>query len=145
MFRDPGSTGTVSIDGFSVVEASTPDELQEFEAAAAIGFESPTTTQAYIDALLDHAGYHFYLGRSRGEIVTGVASFNNGTSLGIYSLFTFPEARRRGYGEAVVRAAMSGVTDLPVVTEASNMSFNLFGRLGLQTVGKRTIWIHPGN
>jgi len=145
MFRDPGSTDTVSIDGFSVVEASTPDERQEFEAAAAIGFGSPSTTQAYVDTLLGHPGYHFYLGRSGGETVSGVSSFNNGTSLGIYSLFTFPEARNRGYGEAVARAAMSGVTDIPVVSSASDMSFNLFGRLGLQIVGKRTIWIHPGS
>jgi hypothetical protein len=46
MFREPSSTDTVRINGFSVLEASTPDELQEFEAAAAIGFGSPSTTQA---------------------------------------------------------------------------------------------------
>lgn len=145
MVREPGPMEVATPDGLRVSEASMPDGLREFEAAAADGFESPNNVGMYLDGLLADPRYRFFVGRTGSKIVSGVVSFTDGQSLGIYSLFTLPHARRQGFGDAVIRAALSASPAVPATANASNMSFMLFSRLGFNEIGTRTIWVHPGD
>jgi ribosomal protein S18 acetylase RimI-like enzyme len=63
--------------------------------------------------------------------------------VGIYSVATPPEHRRKGYGEAITRAAMQ-VARLPAVLQPSAMGEGLYRRLGFEPVGEVTNWIRRG-
>lgn len=145
LVREPGPMEMVTPDGLSISEAASSEDLKDFEAAAAAGFEASNNVGMYPDVLLRDPRYRFFLGWSGSEIASGVVSFTTEQAVGIYSLFTLPHARRQGYGDAIVRAALTESPPLPAVTNASNMSVKLFGRLGFDQVGTRTIWVRPGD
>jgi len=92
--------------------------------------------------LLNDGRYRFLLGRSEDELVSGALTFNDGESAGIYTLFTLPHVRGRGYGDAIIRAALSNSPDLPAITNPSDMSNNLFSQLAFSEIGTRTVWVH---
>lgn len=141
--REPGrfKSESANHDSLQVETVRSSEQLRQFDHACAAGFGNTDAHPVYIEPLLQDARYRFLLGRLDGQPVSGVFTFNNGTMLGIYALFTLPGARRKGYGEAVVAAALADESDLPVCTNASSMSRGLFERLGFRSVGKRTVWV----
>ena len=60
--------------------------------------------------------------------------------VGIYGVATVPDARRRGYGEALTRAAIAVAPDLPATLQASTMGRPLYERLGFKEVGRFEVW-----
>lgn len=104
--RKPVPVGEDHPHGLEVSQVETAAELDEFDAGAARGFEAPSSERAYLDALLEDASHRFPLGKFEGRTVSGVGSFGDDRSLGIYSLFTPPQARGRGCGGAMIRAAI---------------------------------------
>lgn len=124
-----------------VREVTSPRKLLKFDAASAAGFETAGAGRSYPDVLLQDRRYRFYVGVSDNDPVTGVMSFNDGNSVGIYTLFTLPAVRRQGYGEQMVRRVLADATGLPACTNPSGMSNGLFRRLGFYEAGKRTIWV----
>ena len=140
--REPESAAPILPDGFVISTVETRDELSELDAATATGFGQAHGVVVYSDALLEDDRYSFYVGRSGGELVSGVLSFDDRKSVGIYSLFTLPERRRHGFGESLVRAALSDAPGLPAITNPGDMSSDLFMRVGFIEVGTRTIWVH---
>ena len=139
--REPGSIELTNPPDFMIEEAKSPDQLKEFDITSNAGFGSVGTERSYAENLLEDDRYRFFIGRSNSEAVSGVLTFNDGASLGIYTFFTLPEARGRGFGDAIIRAALAESTLLPAATNPSNMSDNIFKRLGFIRVGKRTVWL----
>ena len=140
--REPEPTAPILPNGLVISTVETPDEITELDAATATGFGQPHGVVVYSDNLLEDERYCFYMGRFGGELVSGVLSFDDGKSVGIYSLFTLPEYRRHGFGESLVRAALSDAPGLPAITNPGEMSSDLFRRVGFVEVGTRTIWVH---
>lgn len=139
--RQPGTLTVDTPAELEIVPVETTDQLLEFDQACSAGFGSPDSIRVYLDSLLEDTRYTTHIGLNDGRVVTGVMAFDNGASVGIYSLFTLPEARNRGFGEAIVRSVLSKAAHLPAATNPSGMSDGLFSRLGFESHGKRTVWL----
>lgn len=140
-FRQPGEVESKTLIDLEIESVESPEQLREFDLACSTGFGSPDSPRVHLEPLLSDTRYRTHIGRSNGRVVTGAMAFTNGESVGIYSLFTLPEARNRGFGEAIVRSVLAESATLPATTNPSDMSDGLFSRLGFMAVGQRTIWI----
>lgn len=139
--RSPGEVTVEIPDDLEIESVDSPLQLGEFDLTCSAGFGSPDSPRVYLDSLLQDKRYRIHVGHIHGRVVTGAMAFDNGDSVGIYSLFTLPEARNRGFGEAIVRSVLAESAHLPAMTNPSDMSSGLFSRLEFNPIGTRTIWI----
>jgi GNAT superfamily N-acetyltransferase len=84
--------------------------------------------------------YRGFVGLAGGEPVSIVALVRHAGVVGVYSLGTLPEFRRRGYGEAILRAAVAGIQE-PIVLESTEAGYPLYRRLGFREVTKFTVYL----
>ena len=88
--------------------------------------------------------YRGFLGIVDGVAVSIVALVRSPEALGIYSLGTLPEYRNRGFGEALLRAALAmdraGSTE-PLVLESTEAGYSLYRRLGFRDVTSFTVYL----
>jgi ribosomal protein S18 acetylase RimI-like enzyme len=143
-YREPAPISPQPVIDRPVETVHSPDQLRQFDRAAAIGFGQPDADVVYSTPLLSDSRYSFYFIRQSNEVVAGVQSFTNDESIGIYTLFTHPDYRRRGYARALTTEALSHAPGLPATTNPSNDSAHLFGTLSFAKIGERTIWDHRG-
>ncbi|MDG0870453.1 GNAT family N-acetyltransferase [Candidatus Lucifugimonas marina] len=127
---------------FRIETVNTPAQLQEFDRAAAAGFGQPDDDTVYSTPLLTDPRYDFYFIRQSNKIAAGVQTFTNNESIGVYTLFTLPEHRRKGFAKSLVNHVLSLTPDLPAVTNPSEDSDHLFRNAGFSHIGTRTIWLH---
>jgi GNAT superfamily N-acetyltransferase len=93
------------------------------------------------DARVLNEDYHVWLGLVDGRAVaTATASVSDGF-VGVYVVATRPEARGRGYGEAVTWAATLCRPELPATLQASDMGKRVYERMGYRTVTDFTVWV----
>lgn len=101
--------------------------------------------------------YRGFVGMVNGSAVSIVALVRGGGALGVYSLGTAPEHRHKGYGEALLRAALayeSGAHgngsnenpsnsngDEPLVLESTEAGYRLYRRLGFRDVTNFTVYL----
>jgi ribosomal protein S18 acetylase RimI-like enzyme len=131
----------------TVERVTTPAELVEFEEAQHLGFETPELLElgqcgVYGRGLLDDPRMHIYVVRAEnGEVTGGSMGFVEAGVVGVYSVATRPEYRRRGYGEALTWAALGSAPELPAVLQPSEMGEPIYQRMGFAPVGRFTNWI----
>lgn len=110
-----------------------------FDIPAAIASSVYEPEQAWQGA------YRGYIAVVRGIPVATVAIVAAGGALGIYSLGTLPLYRRRGYGEALMRAAIerererTGIEKL--VLQSTNAGYRLYRRLGFRDVTRYSVYL----
>ena len=142
-FRAPGEIElehqATAMPEIEVVE--NVNQLFEFDRAAAIGFGQHGSQRVYADGLLKDRRYQFLFIRVANDIAAGVQTFTNDGSVGLYTLFTLPDYRRKRFASALVRAALSKSPQLPATTNPGDMSDKLFENIGFQNIGTRTVWI----
>ncbi|HEX5431371.1 MAG TPA: N-acetyltransferase [Bryobacteraceae bacterium] len=89
--------------------------------------------------------YRGFVGFAHGQPVSIVALVHAEGALGIYSLGTLPEYRRRGYGEALLRAAIAQMQDgeAPhrLVLESTEAGYPLYRRLGFRDAARFTVYL----
>jgi GNAT superfamily N-acetyltransferase len=89
--------------------------------------------------------YRGFVGWLAGEPVSMIALVRAFGSLGIYSLGTLPQHRRKGCGEALLRAALAQTSPAPaaepLVLESTEAGYPLYRRLGFQDVTKFTVYL----
>ena len=87
--------------------------------------------------------YRGFLGVVDGVPVSIVALVRSDGALGVYSLGTLPDYRGRGFGEALLRAAISSYRDStePVVLESTEAGYRLYRRLGFRDVTSFTVYL----
>src|SRR5258708_23793654 len=81
-----------------------------FAEITALSFEIPYSIAAAVYAH-PHAWngeYRGVVGVAEGRVVAIAATVETRDAMGVYSLATHPAYRRRGYGEALLRAAVAG-------------------------------------
>jgi GNAT superfamily N-acetyltransferase len=106
---------------------------------AAAGFGSPTEAidVLYTPRILSAPGVSFYLAEVDGEpVATGVGCIGEGL-VGVYSVATPPEHRRRGYGSAVVVQIVTDGFDAGAqlaYLQASAMGASVYAKLGFRRV-----------
>jgi hypothetical protein len=87
--------------------------------------------------------YRVWIGRVDGRpVATATAHVSDGY-VGIYAVGTLPDARGRGYGEALTWSATLCRSDLPATLQASSMGRPVYGRMGYRTVTNFDVWTRP--
>ena len=90
--------------------------------------------------------YQGFVGYVANRPVAIVAFVRAAEVLGIYSLGTMPEFRRRGYGEAILRSAAAKMAQPtgpqePFVLESTEAGYGLYRRLGFRDTTKFTVYL----
>ena len=148
-YRSPGALPDASPPPeLEVVAVSTPEEVQEFEAASVRGFESEGASIAagtyHPPAVLEDDAMYMFIGRLEGRAVAVATGYRTDAVVGLFGVATVASARGRGYGTAVTRAAMLPEAGLPAILAPSPAGESLYRRLGFDTVGALSIWSRAG-
>ncbi len=127
-----------------VADAAT---RQAFAEITAVSFEIPTLVShaVYTPERAWKGAYQGFVGLAGGRPVSIAAIVPAGGALGIYSVGTLPLFRRQGYGEALVRAAVSevqrrtGLTRL--VLQSTEAGYALYRSMGFRDAAKFTVYL----
>jgi GNAT superfamily N-acetyltransferase len=137
-------------EGLEVEEVSDRDGLREFERVSMRGFgsedrlETVGTFGVHAPGVLEDPRMHVYIGHVDGIPVTAAMAYVSDQVVGIYGVSTPQEHRRRGYGEAITRAAINAAPELPAWLDPSEMATPMYRRLGFEQIAQYTAWLRPG-
>jgi GNAT superfamily N-acetyltransferase len=120
---------------------------QDFGDLTAVNFDIPAkiSRAVYYPEVAWRGAYRGYIGRAGGRAVSMIAMVAAANSLGVYSLATRPEDRRRGYGEALLRAAVAkeqertGIDRL--ILQSTEAGHKLYLRLGFRPVARFSVYL----
>jgi len=135
--------------GLSIEAVTNAKQLAEFEEASWEGFETIDAGRAvgrfgqHAEGTLEDAGMHYLIARLSGRVVASTIAYATTDILGIYGISTVPEFRRRGYATALVRAAVSLRSDLPVSVQPDPESVRIYTDTGFVPAGRVAAW-HKG-
>jgi GNAT superfamily N-acetyltransferase len=140
----PASRPLPEIECRPVADAAT---RQAFAEITSISFEIPTLVAhaVYTPERAWKGAYQGFVGLAGGRPVSIAAIVPAAGALGIYSVGTLPLFRRHGYGEALVRAAVSevqrrtGLTRL--VLQSTEAGYALYHRMGFRDATKFTVYL----
>jgi GNAT superfamily N-acetyltransferase len=127
--------------------AGDPRTREAFAFITSVNFDIPEPiAQAVYHPECAWAGaYRGYVGFVKGRAVSIVAIVAAADVLGVYSLSTLPEFRRRGYGEALLREALireRARTGLDhTVLQSTDAGYSLYRRMGFHDVTRFTVWL----
>jgi len=128
-----------------------PPELQVEEVTDDLGMQDVWTilndvflnglapTQLW-DARVLSDDCRIWLGRVDGRAVTTSTQYVSDGYVGIYAVGTIPDARGRGYGEAMTWVATMCRPDLPATLQASVMGKPIYERMGFRDVATFDVW-----
>jgi ribosomal protein S18 acetylase RimI-like enzyme len=120
---------------------------QAFGALTAVSFDIPMgiAKTVYEPERAWFGDYRGFVGFAGGKPVAIVAIVATADTLGVYSLSTLPEYRRQGYGEAMLRAAVTSEqarTGIQrVVLQSTDAGYSLYRRLGFKDVAKFSVYL----
>ena len=120
---------------------------QAFGALTAVSFDIPMgiAKAVYEPERAWMGDYRGFVGLAGGQAVAIVATVETRDALGVYSLSTLPECRRRGYGEALLRAAVAREQQRTgirrVVLQSTDAGYSLYRRLGFREVAKFSVYL----
>ena len=118
--------------------AAPREDLVRYQETAFAGFGFPATNGRVFltDRLLEMPSVRLYLGLAGGRPVCTSALCATGPVAGIYWVATLPEARGRGFGEAITWSAVRGGIGLGcrfASLQASAMGRPVYERMGFAT------------
>lgn len=146
------STASAPLPSLEVVPASTRETLDEWVTALEGAYEIP---DAFHSALVDMGmrqclrpdpRWAYFIGRLDGRPVSTSAVFLNDGVAGVYCVSTLADARRRGIGAEVTRAALlhGRAQGFRVgILQSSQMGLRVYEQLGFRTLVNFTIYALP--
>lgn len=130
----PVPTGPTDLEMRPVGAAEWDDFLAT--TASSFGMPPPMVEALYVPAMLELPGLRAFVGYVDGRPVATAISARTGTTVGVYSIGTIPEARGHGYGTAatwhLLRDADPGWE--VAVLQASEMGRPIYERMGFELV-----------
>jgi GNAT superfamily N-acetyltransferase len=137
MVREPATAGGREDDvppELVIDLVADDDALVDFEAAEGLGFGAgaPPPHTWHGIGVLDDPRMRMWRGSVGGRTVSVSMAFAEGGVVGVYSVTTLPDERRRGYGAALTWRALSAFPDLPAVLQPSTMAEPLYRGLGFE-------------
>lgn len=118
-----------------------------FTELTALSFDIPFTvaTAVYSKAQAWLGDYQGFVGYADGKVVAIVAIVAAAGSLGVYSLATQPQFRRKGYGEALLRAAAGEVgarTGLSrLILQSTEAGHRLYRTMGFRDATRFSVYL----
>ena len=89
--------------------------------------------------------YQGYVGLVEGRVVAIAAMVVAAEVIGVYSLATLPEYRRRGYGEALLRAAAGHTSERTGISrlclQSTEAGYNLYKTLGFRDATRYVVYL----
>jgi ribosomal protein S18 acetylase RimI-like enzyme len=118
-----------------------------FTELTAVAFEIPymVANSVYAREAAWNGDYQGFVGYVDGKPASIIAIVAAAGVLGVYSLATMPAFRRRGYAEALLRAAVSeaskrtGLTR--VILQSTDAGYALYKRMGFRDVTRFTVYL----
>jgi N-acetylglutamate synthase len=138
----------VMVGGLEITQAESEGDLADAALVAAAGFGAPTDVlrALYAPELLGLAGMAIYVGRVAGDPVTTAIGYRTGDDVGIFSVATPAEHRRRGYGSAItahaVRSGFRAGADLAWL-QTSAIGESVYRSLGFRRVASHVMLTRP--
>jgi ribosomal protein S18 acetylase RimI-like enzyme len=90
-------------------------------------------------------GYEGFVGYVDGRAASIVAAVQAAGAIGIYSLATMPEFRKRGYAEAMLREAVRRISErtgiTQVILQSTDAGYELYKRMGFRDVTRFTVYL----
>jgi len=90
-------------------------------------------------------GYEGFVGYANGKAIAIVAMVAAADAIGVYSLGTLPAFRRRGYGEALLRASAAEVMRRTghsrFVLQSTEAGYDLYRRMGFRNVTRFAVYL----
>lgn len=126
---------------------ATNADRQSFCHIMTMAFDGPAQqiSAVYGSRDLWRDGFRGFVGSIGGQDVSAGATVTACGATGIYAVGTLPGFTRRGYGEALMRAAISlasAAQPLPLVLQSAPGALRLYRRLGFQRVTNFTVYTH---
>ncbi len=131
--------------GLSIEIVTTSDQLADFERASRLGFEMsetdpPARFGQHAEATLEDPDMHYLNARLGGQVVASTIAYATEDMLGIYGISTLPPFRRRGYGTALVQAAVALRPDLPASVHPDPPSVPMYTCWGFTRAKEIAAW-----
>jgi len=138
MLLDPLRDGPAPREDLVVREVQSDEDLVRYQETAFAGFGFPAASGRVFltDRLLEMPSVRLYLGLAGGRPVCTSALCATGPVAGIYWVATLPEARGRGFGEAITWRAVRGGIGLGcrfASLQASALGRPVYERMGFAT------------
>jgi GNAT superfamily N-acetyltransferase len=135
MLRPPGGEAPKAPPELDIRVATTVDGLGDYERVLVDGFPLESLQPWRPGIALHPANLHvpdtaFFVGRVDGRPVTVATSLVGCGVNHVEFVATLPDARGRGYGEAVTWAATMAAPDLPAMLIATDMGRPVYERMG---------------
>lgn len=140
MLRAAGGTAPALPAGLRIDEVGAARD--EFAHVLCEGFPLPGAG-VMGDPRADLPGLHLYLAYEGDRPVACAGAYVDHGVNEIHSVATLPDARGRGYGEAVTWAATLADPSVPAVLLASDPGRPVYERMGYLPISRFTIWQRP--
>jgi GNAT superfamily N-acetyltransferase len=140
MVRDPGGSARPAPRELDVLETADAAAMRDAEALWIECFEcvgSAPGTVADV-RLLERA--RVWVGYVDGRPVASSLAYASDGVVGVFCVATTPDARGRGYGEALTWAAVMSHPSRPAVLQASEMGAPVYTRMGFRDAHRFTVW-----
>lgn len=118
-----------------------------FTELTAVSFDIPylVASSVYSRPQAWNGDYRGYVGCVDGRVVAITAMVAAGGVMGVYSLATQPDHRRKGYGEALLRAAVkltAKSTGLSrIALQSTEAGYALYRRMGFRDLTRYTVYL----
>ena len=147
MLRAAGGSAPAPPVELTVREVVDRDGLETFERTLVEGYPDPTM-QPYRWGGYGHEANlggptRFFVGSVAGRPVAVAAGHVAAGVVDVDMVATMPDARGRGYGEAVTWAATQVGSGLPAVLIASDPGRPVYERMGYVALSRWTFWHRP--
>ncbi|HZP28878.1 MAG TPA: GNAT family N-acetyltransferase [Acidimicrobiia bacterium] len=147
MVRAAGGAAPAAPAELTLTEVADRAALEVFERTLVDGYPDPAM-QPYRWGGFGHerglgGPTRFFVGFVAGRPVATAAGHVAAGLVDVDMVATMPDARGRGYGEALTWAATQPESGLPAVLIASDLGRPVYERMGFVAVGRWTFWHRP--
>ena len=122
-------------------------ERSDFAHITSVNFDIPFATcqLVYGNEQAWSRDYQGYVAYAHGSAVATTAAVVAAGAIGIYSVSTLPQFRRRGYAEALMRAVLAKVRDetgvQTTVLQATRAGYDMYVKMGYRPASRFTVYM----
>lgn len=144
MHRPPADGGGTSPAELEIVEVADLEELETFAATMVVAYPDealiPYERGSMVDERVLGGDFRLWIGRVDGVAVATAGAMRSQGLAWVEFIATLPEARGKGYGEAMTWAATLAWPELPAALVASDAGRPVYERMGYSLVSRWSLW-----